>query len=48
MEPWLNASWAITSPAHSSSLEQGAPFVGSLTQSLIAVVIIFIFWQSGR
>ena len=27
---------------------QGAPFIGSLTQSLIAVVIIFVFWQSDN
>ncbi len=27
---------------------QGAPFIGSLAQSLIAVVIIFTFWQSDN
>ena len=27
---------------------QGAPFIGSLTQTLIAAVVIFIFWQSDN
>lgn len=27
---------------------QGAPFIGSLTQTLIAAVVVFVFWQSDN